>query len=86
VRSNAKAPAQALLDGSVALVVVRGRIRLIAPSLARQLPSELTHRFQPLTIEGRPSVLVDADVRALGRAAAKHLGSTLRLAGKRILA
>jgi cytosine/adenosine deaminase-related metal-dependent hydrolase len=86
VRSNAPTPAQALLDGSIALVVVRGRVRLIAPSLARQLPAEFIRGFQPLTVEGRPTVLVDADVGALRRAAAKHLGHTLRLAGKRIVA
>jgi len=86
VLSHGRSPSQALLKGSIALVVVRGRIRLIAPSLARQLPAEFTSRFQSLTIEGRPTVLVDADVRGLHRAAAKHLGSTLRLAGKRILA
>ncbi|HEV3199745.1 MAG TPA: amidohydrolase family protein [Bryobacteraceae bacterium] len=86
VCSNARAPVQALLKGSIALVVVRGHIRLIAPSLARQLPAAFVRGFQPLTIEGRPTVLVEADVRALRRAAGKHLGSTLRLAGKRILA
>ena len=85
VRSNAQAPAQALVEGSIALVVVRGRIRLIAPSLARQLPAEFVRGFQPLSIEGRETVLVDADVRKLRRAASKHLGPTLRLAGKRIL-
>jgi hypothetical protein len=37
-----------------------------------------------LHIENRPPVLVDADVRWLRRAAANHLGSDLRLAGKRI--
>jgi cytosine/adenosine deaminase-related metal-dependent hydrolase len=86
VRSTVRSPVQALLDGNVALVVVRGRVRLIAPSLARQLPAEFVRTFQPLTIEGRPTVLVDANVRALRGAAAKHLGSNLRLAGKRILA
>lgn len=85
VRSHAGAPVQALLDGSVALVIVRGRIRLIAPALAGQLPAEFVRSFQPLTIEGRATVLVDADVHALRNAAARHLGNTLRLAGKRIL-
>jgi hypothetical protein len=41
-------------------------------------------RFQLLHIENRPPVLVDADIRGLRRAAAKHLGNDLRLAGKRI--
>jgi cytosine/adenosine deaminase-related metal-dependent hydrolase len=85
VRSKARTAAEALLDGTVALVVVAGRIRLIAPDLADQLPRAARRRFQLLHIEGRPPVLVDADVRTLRRAAAKHLGEDLRLAGKRIL-
>lgn len=85
VRSEARTPAQALFDGVVALVVVGGRIRLISPELAGQLPSAARRRFQLLHIEKRPPVLVDADVRGLRRAAAKHLGQNLRLAGKRIL-
>ncbi len=86
VRSDAQTPVEALLKGNIALVVVRGRIRLIAPSLAQQLPPYVAGRFRPLTLEGRPTVLVDADVRELRRAAEEHLGRTLRLAGKRILA
>ena len=85
VRSEARTAAAALLDGTVALVVGRGRIRLISPDLARQLPAATRRRFQPLAVEGRSPVLVDADVRFLRRAAAKHLGSDLHLAGKRVL-
>ncbi|MCU1236132.1 MAG: amidohydrolase [Candidatus Solibacter sp.] len=85
VRSEAPGQAQALLQGTIAMVVVAGRIRLISPELARQLPIAERRQFQLLHVEGRPPVLVDADVRGLRRAAAKHLGSTLRLAGKRIL-
>ena len=85
VRSHARTPAEALLDGSIGLVVVRGRIRLIAPDLARQLPAKDRRRFQPLAVEGRAPVLVDAPVRALCRAAARRLGPDLRLAGKRVL-
>jgi cytosine/adenosine deaminase-related metal-dependent hydrolase len=86
VRSTRRTPAEALLDGTVAAVVTRGRLRLISPELARQVPRERLRRFQSLQVEGRPPVLVDADVRALRRAAAKHVGSELRLAGKRVLA
>jgi len=85
VRSQSKDPAQALFEGSIALVVIAGRIRLICPELARQLPAALRRRLQILHVEGRPSVMVAAPVRALRRAAARHLGSDLRLAGKRIL-
>ena len=86
VRSAATRPEEALLDGSVALVVVAGRIRLIAPDLARQLSREVRRRFQVLNVEGRAPVLVDADVRALRQAVEKHLGREFRLAGKRVLA
>jgi cytosine/adenosine deaminase-related metal-dependent hydrolase len=76
----------ALSNNTVSLVVVAGRIRLISRELAAQLPSAERRRFQPLHLEGRPPVLVDAPVRSLRRAAAKYLGRELRLAGKRILA
>jgi cytosine/adenosine deaminase-related metal-dependent hydrolase len=86
VRSNARTPWDALLDGSVALVVVAGRIRLISPELAQQIPKPERRRFQMLHVEHRAPVLVDADVAGLHRAAAKHLAGDLRLAGKKILA
>ena len=85
VRSEARTRIQALLAGTVALVVAAGRIRLISPELADQLPERVRRRFQLLHLENRPPVLVDADVRSLRRAAAKYLGTDLRLAGKRIL-
>jgi cytosine/adenosine deaminase-related metal-dependent hydrolase len=85
VRSAARTAAEALFDGTIALVVVGGRIRLIAPDLADQLPRTVRRRFQLLHLEKRPPVLVDADVRTLRRAATKHLGRDIRLAGKRIL-
>ncbi len=84
-RTQARTPHEALFDGEVALVVVAGKIRLISPELARQLPVAERRRFQPLHVEGRAPVLVDAAVGALRRAAAKHLGDRLYLAGKRIL-
>jgi cytosine/adenosine deaminase-related metal-dependent hydrolase len=86
IRTDTRTPAEALFQGAVAMVVVAGRIRLISPDLARQLPSSARRRFQLLRVENRPPVLVDADVRHLRHAAAKHLGEELRLAGKRILA
>jgi cytosine/adenosine deaminase-related metal-dependent hydrolase len=86
IRSDRPKPADALFHGTVALVVVRGRIRLISPELAEQLPPGDRSRFQMLQVEGRPPVLVDADVRRLRRAAMKQLGGDLRLAGKRVLA
>ena len=86
VRTQARTPAEALFDGSVALVVVARRIHLISPELARQLPARERRSFQLLHVEGRPPVLVRADVRSLRRTAEKYLGRDLRLAGKRVLA
>ena len=85
VHSQARTPGDALLDGSISLAVIAGRIRLISPELAQQLPKSARLRFQPLHVEHRAPVLVDADVAGLWRAAAQHLGGDLRLAGKRIL-
>lgn len=85
VRAPDGPPARALMDAQITLVVTGGRIRLIDPTLARQLPARVRSRFQPLTVEGRAPVLVDADVRTLYRAAARHLGKDVHLAGKRIL-
>jgi cytosine/adenosine deaminase-related metal-dependent hydrolase len=76
----------ALSNNTLSLVVVAGRIRLISRELAAQLPAAERRRFQPLHVENRAPVLVDADVRALRLAAVKYLGRDLRLAGKRILA
>jgi len=84
-RTRARTPQEALFDGEVALVKVAGKIRLISPELARQLPAAERRRFHPLHVEGRAPVLVDAPVRALHSEAAKHLGERLYLAGKRIL-
>jgi cytosine/adenosine deaminase-related metal-dependent hydrolase len=86
VKSKARNAVDALLGGAIALVVARGRVRLASPELAIQLRAPVRRRLQPLAVEGRPIVLVDADVQALRRAAVKHLGSDLRLAGKRVLA
>ena len=86
VRSDASDGLSALCNGAVALVVNRGRIRLISPELARQLPADQRRRFQMLRVEGRCEVLVDADVHGLRRAASRYLGEDLRLAGKRVLA
>ncbi len=85
IRSARSDPSGALLQGSVALVVNRGRIRLISPELARQLPPSQCRGLQELHVEGRSPVLVDADVRSLKQAAQSHLGRDFRLAGKLVL-
>lgn len=86
VRSQTGSPLDALCEGKVALVVVAGRVRLISPALANQLPAGVRRRLQPLHLEHREPVLVDADIRGLRRDTVKHIGDDFRLAGKRVLA
>ena len=69
-------PVEALFEGTVALVVVAGRIRLISPDLARQLPAA-ARRALPTVAGGRTArrcwwTPTSAQLR---RAAAKHLGT-----------
>lgn len=61
------------------LVVIGGRIKLIAENLGRV---DGLHR---LHVEGRDAVLVDAGVPALSRDAREALGPEVRLAGRRVL-
>ena len=74
-------PSAALLRMKAsALVLVGGKVKLIAPGLAGPRP-----RLQPLHVEGRGSVLVDANANALRATATKMLGEKIRLAGRRVL-
>ncbi|HLH41745.1 MAG TPA: hypothetical protein VKV74_02075 [Bryobacteraceae bacterium] len=65
------------------LVVIGGEIRLLSPSLARQLPSSLAAQFQSLHVEGRQPVLVRWDVRSLLDETRAYLPD-FRLAGREI--
>lgn len=67
------------------MVAVAGKIKLISPLLAKQLPAAARRRLRPLAIEGRGPVLVDADIPKLYRDAVRALGSEIRLGGKRVL-
>ena len=62
-----------------ALAIVGGRVKLISPALA---PQSLRSRLFPIHVEGRPPVLVDANVPRL----IERAGRDLRLAGRRVLA
>jgi hypothetical protein len=64
------------------MVVLRGKVKLISPALAKRLDGPW-ERFHRLEVEGLSPVLVDADVPALHRSAAAVLGE-MRLAGRRI--
>ena len=65
------------------LVVIGGEIRLISPSLARQLPSSLAAEFHSLHVEGRQRVLIRWDIRRLLDETRAYL-PYFRLAGREI--
>ena len=65
------------------LVVIDGTIRLIDPRLASVLSPDLRRKFHHLQIEGRPSVLVRADVPRLLQETTLPLDS-IRLGGRKI--
>ncbi len=67
------------------LVVVNGRLHLISPSLASQLPAPLRHEFHPLHIDGRPPVLVRWNTPELFSATRQFL-EVVRLAGREVFA
>lgn len=65
------------------LVMVGGKIRLVAEDLADGLPAALTRRFERIKVEGRQPCLVDVGVAALVASAKSALGDEpVRLAGK----
>lgn len=65
------------------LVKIGGRIKLISPILAEQLPSH--NGLYPIQLDGRPPVLVDVDVPSLYAQTAEVLGPDIYLAGRRVL-
>ena len=84
IADRGQSPAQALTGLCPDLVIVRGRIRLISRSLMSRNPHLRLPRSQSLSVEGRGSWWVDADISFLHRTAAEALGPEIRLAGKRV--
>ena len=68
------------------LVVIDGRIRLIAPRLAPALAPHICHEFHPLSMEARPPVLVRWNVPRMIAETAQYLGEDVRLAGRGVCA
>jgi len=66
---------------SPALVIVGGKVKLIAPSLARRMPKNGLHTLQ---VDGRGEFLVDANIPKLRAHVRGALGPDVRLAGRRI--
>ena len=81
IPDRGQTPAEALLDLSPELVIVRGRMQLVSKRLAPRVP---TNGFHPIAVEGRGEWLTPFDVPALLRSAQSVLGPEIRLAGKRV--
>jgi cytosine/adenosine deaminase-related metal-dependent hydrolase len=80
-RDTGATPAETLLASKgPEMVIVGGKIKLIAPGLAKRL---VGWRFSRLKVEGRKAVMVDADVPALYRRAHRVLRK-VSLAGRRV--
>src|SRR5262249_51626214 len=81
-----RAPSGALLAAAApSLVIVAGAIKLISRDLIRRLRASARKGFSPRRGEGRPDVLVRADVPRLYARAARILGPEIRLAGRKVL-
>jgi len=82
VPDRGQTPADALPEMTPHLVIVSGRIRLIAPNLLDRVNhSGLLHS---LRLEGRGHWLTDVDLPSLHRETERALGAEYRLAGKRV--
>jgi hypothetical protein len=84
VPDRGQSPAAALTESDPELVVIAGKIKLVATGLAEQLPPALRARLQPIELEGRRRSLVAADTRNLYDRTAAVLGDDIRLAGRRV--
>jgi cytosine/adenosine deaminase-related metal-dependent hydrolase len=81
IPDDGRSPSEALLRTTApALVMIAGKVRLIAPELARDISG-----FHRLNVEGRGDLLVCANVGRLRRQAEQALGGEIRLAGRRVL-
>lgn len=80
VEDRGQTSAEALLDFHPRMVMIEGRIKLLAGQLRDVAP---LHRID---LEGRGTFFVDADVHSLHEQTVSALGSVWTLAGKRVAA
>jgi cytosine/adenosine deaminase-related metal-dependent hydrolase/SAM-dependent methyltransferase len=86
VRDPGLSPAQTLASLSyreVELVVIGGCVQLASPEIRRRMPKLITTGLRPLEVEGTIR-WVRAPLRRLFAEAQRHLGSEIRLGGKRV--
>jgi cytosine/adenosine deaminase-related metal-dependent hydrolase len=87
VKNNGRSPAETLSrlrTGAMELVILGGRIKLVSPRLAPQLPITVWKRLRPIIVEDRKRVFLDADLPGMYARTSRVLGGEIRVAGKRI--
>jgi hypothetical protein len=86
VSDRGQHPAEALQEFNPALVILGGKIQLIAKGLAARMDPMLTRHLQQIKLEGRGSWLVNANVALLRAATEAVLGPDFALAGRPVSA
>jgi cytosine/adenosine deaminase-related metal-dependent hydrolase len=84
VRDRGETPAGTLLRLDLQMVMIAGEVKLISLPLASQLPPDARRRLHRLTVEGRGTYMVNADIPSFYEDAARVLGTDIRLGGKRV--
>jgi cytosine/adenosine deaminase-related metal-dependent hydrolase/ubiquinone/menaquinone biosynthesis C-methylase UbiE len=86
VRDRGDSPAESLArmtHDDIELVIVGGRVRMISPELRKRWRGALPGSLERIVIDGVERY-VDAPVTKLLEAARRHLGTEIKLAGKRV--
>lgn len=77
-------PADALAEMTLQLVIVRGKIRLIAPQLLDRMSGVNCPPLHSIRLEGRGCWFTDVEAPSLHEETKRALGPDYRLAGKRV--
>jgi cytosine/adenosine deaminase-related metal-dependent hydrolase len=84
VRDEGQSPAEALLNLNPEFVMVGGRFRMLSENTAAGPLGAFADAFYPIRIASRDRCLIDADVAALYREAARVIGTNVMLSGRAI--
>ncbi|HSU59500.1 MAG TPA: amidohydrolase family protein [Bryobacteraceae bacterium] len=85
VSDSGQTPAEALLSIQPELVIQNGRIKLLSFKMADRLSLWGLKGFEPIAVEGRAWSFIECPVSAAAEQVMRHLGSGLRLAGKKVV-
>ncbi|MGA7415542.1 MAG: amidohydrolase family protein [Bryobacteraceae bacterium] len=83
---NQSSPASALDQLRPQLVIVGGKVKLVAARFAERLPASITAPLERICLEGRGEYLVDAPVAELLAISRRFLLEGIALAGRRVAA